>query len=49
MAKELHQLQRGTNLRCNAGNVRVIEFIGEGGQGEVYRVELNGRQYALKY
>lgn len=49
MAKELHQLQRGTNLRCSAGNVRVIEFIGEGGQGEVYRVELNGRQYALKY
>lgn len=49
MGKELHQLQRGTSLRCNAGTVRVIDFIAEGGQGEVYRVELNDRQYALKY
>ena len=49
MTSELYQLRRGTTLRCKAGKVKVIDFIGQGAQGEVYRVELNGRQYALKY
>ena len=49
MEREMHQLQRGATLHCSAGTVRIIDFIAAGGQGEVYKVELNGRQYALKY
>ena len=29
--------------------VEVLELIGAGGQGEVYRVQVEGRQYALKW
>lgn len=28
---------------------RIINYIAEGGQGEVYRVEYNGKEYALKW
>ena len=49
MANNLHQLQNGEILSCSAGKVKIIDYIKEGGQGEVYRVELNGKQYALKY
>lgn len=29
--------------------VKIIEYLAEGGQGEVYRVEYNGGEYALKW
>lgn len=35
---------------CNGKLVKVFDFIGDGGQGEVYRVEYNGdKEYALKW
>ena len=49
MAREYYQLKNGMTLPCSAGTVRVMDYLGDGGQGEVYRVELNGRQFALKY
>ena len=49
MAKDVYMLENGTTLHCALGAVKVVEFIGDGGQGEVYRVTVNGSQYALKY
>lgn len=36
---------------ATSGNAhyRVVEFLGAGGQGEVYRVEMGGASYALKW
>ena len=43
-------LEKGQALRTTAG-VRIIveDFIAEGGQGEVYRVDYNGEKKALKW
>lgn len=49
MNNDLHQLQNGEILDCSAGKVKIIDYLKEGGQGEVYCVELNGKKYALKY
>lgn len=49
MAREYYQLKNGMMLQCNAGSLKVIDYLGDGGQGEVYKVELNGRLFALKY
>ena len=49
MESKALQLQPGDVLHCCVGDVRVENFIAAGGQGEVYRVTLNGRSYALKY
>ena len=44
-------LRPGQLLRCVDSQLacRVEVLIGEGGQGEVYRVTLDGRPYALKW
>jgi DNA-binding helix-hairpin-helix protein with protein kinase domain len=44
-------LKPGDSLRCLETGLpcRIDELIGEGGQGEVYRVSLNGRPCALKW
>ena len=49
MVSRVGQIPNGKKLSCDAGQVTVISFLAEGGQGEVYKVELNGKQYALKY
>lgn len=44
-----HQLTTYDNLWCEKGNIRILDFIGSGGQAEVYKVEIDGKKYALKY
>lgn len=36
-------------LAGNGSSVRILNYIAEGGQGEVYKVEYQGREYALKW
>ncbi len=44
------RLANGTQLRTQSGKTLVVSgYIAEGGQGEVYRVELEGQPYALKW
>ena len=43
-------LKPGRKLRTTTGlQVEVVRLIGEGGQGEVYRVTVDGQAYALKW
>lgn len=42
-------LKINQTLYCEAGEIRVIDFIDAGGQAEVYKVRLHGQDYALKY
>lgn len=43
-------LKPGRKLRTTTGQpVEVVRLIGEGGQGEVYRVQVDGQPYALKW
>lgn len=44
------RLKNGSEIKLkNGGTVKIISLIGEGGQGEVYRVEKDKKEYALKY
>lgn len=36
-------------LDLGSKKAKILEKIGEGGQGSVYRVEIDGKEYALKY
>ena len=36
-------------LAGNSSSIRILNYIAEGGQGEVYKVEYQGREYALKW
>lgn len=36
-------------LDLGSEKIRIIQKIGEGGQGAVYKVDLNGKEYALKW
>ena len=40
--EEIRQLKDGTVLKSDAGDVKVVDFINRGAEGEVYRVVLNG-------
>ena len=42
-------LEKNTILQSRAGRVKIDSYLTQGGQGEVYSVELNGRKYAFKY
>ena len=43
-------LKRGDEIPlANRSKIRVVSFIDEGGQGEVYRVLMAGEEYALKW
>ena len=40
----------GTKIKLtNGGTVTVKSKIGEGGQGSVYKVDYDGKDYALKW
>ncbi|MDR3353635.1 MAG: serine/threonine-protein kinase [Synergistaceae bacterium] len=44
------ELSAGQRVRTDTGNeAEVISLIGEGGQGEVYKVRFRNREYALKW
>lgn len=46
----LKEFQRGQKVRTTSGGeLEVVEKLGEGGQGIVYRVNYNGKQLALKW
>ena len=41
---------RGTKVKLtNGDSVTIMSTLGEGGQGTVYKVDYNGKQYALKW
>ena len=42
------KLKKSDTITNNGKTYRVVDFLGEGGQGEVYLVEREGNQYALK-
>lgn len=44
------EFSKGTVIHLVNGNsVAVLDKLGEGGQGTVYRVDMNGKEYALKW
>ncbi len=46
----MKEFQKGTIIKTAAGeDIEIIEKIGEGGQGIVYRVKYRGKGYALKW
>ena len=46
----LKKFQKGQRIKTASGSeLEVLEKLGEGGQGMVYRVNYNGRQLALKW
>lgn len=46
----MREFQRGQKIRTTSGGeLEVVEKLGEGGQGVVYRVNYNGKQLALKW
>ena len=46
----MSDFRKGTTIKLlNGDSVSIVSKIGEGGQGAVYRVKYNGREYALKW
>ena len=44
------ELKNGFKGRTvNGGEFTVLEFLGGGGQGNVYKISFNGREMALKW
>ena len=44
------EFRKGTNIPLEGGKTaQVIDKIGEGGQGIVYSVKIDGKDYALKW
>lgn len=41
--------QKGDTFTCASGQVEILDFLGSGGQGEVYLVSYGGRKLAFKY
>ena len=43
-------LTRNESIQTIKGdNITILEYIAEGGQGEVYKVDYKGQKYALKW
>lgn len=42
-------LKNGTSINHQGENVKIIDLLGSGGQGEVYKVQYKGKDYALKW
>lgn len=48
--KQLKEFSRGQRLRvASGGELEIIQKLGEGGQGVVYKVKYNGKELALKW
>ncbi len=46
----MREFSKGQKIKVKSGGeLEIIEKIGEGGQGTVYRVEYNGKEFALKW
>lgn len=46
----MNEFQKGQKIRtASGGELEVVQKLGEGGQGIVYKVNYNGRQLALKW
>ena len=46
----LKEFQKGQKIRtASGGELEVLQKLGEGGQGVVYKVNYNGKQLALKW
>ena len=46
----MKEFQKGTKIKLELGSTaEIIAFLGSGGQGNVYKVALNGGEYALKW
>ena len=46
----MKEFQKGQRIKTSSGGeLEVIQKLGEGGQGIVYKVNYNGKQYALKW
>ena len=46
----LKEFQKGQKIKtASGGELEVLQKLGEGGQGVVYKVNYNGRQLALKW
>lgn len=44
-----NRFQSGDMIRCLSSTVKVVKWLAEGGQGDVYVVEQNGEKKALKW
>ena len=46
----MKEFQRGQRIRtASGGELEIVQKLGEGGQGVVYKVNYNGKQLALKW
>ena len=46
----MEDFKKGTKVQLRSGGFVVVqEKLGEGGQGAVYKVTLDGKEYALKW
>ena len=41
--------KKGEKFTYEGEEVKIVDFLGEGGQGEVYLINYQGKQYAFKY
>ena len=42
------KFKKNDSFECDGKTVSILDLLGEGGQGEVYLVQVDGKQYALK-
>ena len=45
----MSSLQKGDTVKMKEGFAQVLDELGSGGQGSVYKVSYNGKEYALKW
>ena len=44
-----NKFQAGDMIKCLSSPIRIVKWLAEGGQGDVYVVEQNGEKKALKW